>query len=74
MSTLVIEVCPWYVGFILLFIISFILSSYDNPPFLWHIDFVAECNINSVEELSENKIPFTYNIFFSDSSSTSVIK
>ena len=27
-----------------------------------------------VEEVSENKIPITYNILFSDTSSTSVIK
>ena len=38
------------------------------------VQILVDMRLLKVEELSENKIPFTYNIFFSDSSSTSVIK
>ena len=55
MSTLVIEVCLWYIGYVLMFILSLLLCLQYNLLFLWDIDFVTLQQANVT--LQQNQCP-----------------
>ena len=55
------------------FLAFFCLKS-EKQHYHWKRLFKARLYVNTVEEVSKKKIPIIYNIFFYDTSSTSVIK